>query len=228
MKIYWNGRTHDGRYEMKAEPGEYDGIPPISSFLLDKEPLFYNDDIMSVASVLLFGEYTSGWLSTPRKVSPEVAEAIQTYLHPTWVGVSPVEFEPRANPSGEGTLLVTNRISMWGRKVSKWGEPRTSTICVLPASEFAGGLASPNGLFVASNAHLLGMMSVRQSPLLPSLAAALLFCETFRASSIMLEPEDDLSEEEFRKVRDLLASCKISLHRYKADASAPTVHAVSS
>lgn len=217
MHLIWNGRINDGRYQLSAKPAEYDGIPPISEFYVDHEPTFYNDDILAVSSVLLFGEYCSGSINLPRKVSPEVAAAIERFLAPVWVSISPIEFQPRANPQGTGSVVLTDSIRSWGKYSSEWGKPRTTNICVLPSSEFSGYLASPKGLLIGSNGPNLGQLSRRSSGTYGAIATALLFCESLRAQSIVLDENlDDLSDNELNHLSDLLKSCKIVLQRESA------------
>lgn len=213
MKIEWTGRLADGRFGISATPQEYDGIPTIDTLTFDREPLSVHDDVVSVASILAFGEYCSGSLSLPRRTSPEVVKAIEEYLDPVWVSISPVEFESRANPQGEGVLLLDNDMRNFGSFASEWGEPRNSTLCVVPASEFGGAIASPDGMILASNASTLGAFTNPGFSLCPELAVALLFAESFRAGTISLGPNYDLEDDQFYRLYKLLFSCKITLRR---------------
>lgn len=212
MQINWLGRGTDGRFRLEAVPGVYDGYPPISTFYIECEPLTVHDDVLAVAGVLLFGEYCSGTLELPRKVSPEVARAIQHFCLPSWVSVSPVELEPRRNPLGEGLLFLTEDIrDMKPRSV--WGEPRVSTLVSLSADEFSGSLFSHHGLITNSNARTISTFSAA-SAVFAQVAIALLFAETFSATQIELSDSlaSELEPKDLVRLRGILGSCKIALH----------------
>lgn len=213
MKFELTGRLPDGRFGIKATPQEYDGVPVIDTLTFDREPLFLHDDLVSVASILAFGEYCSGSLSLPRRTSPEVVKAIEEYLNPIWVSVSPVEFEPRANPQGDGVLLMENNLRRFGEFRSEWGRPRNSTLCIVPASQFGGAIASADGLIMASNAAIMGSFATSATSTNAELAVALLFAETFRAGTILLGPSYNIDDYQFNRLYKLLFSCKISLSR---------------
>lgn len=214
MEVKWEGRETDGRYVIRAIPGEYDGVPPVSELKIDNQPLFFNNDILAVVGVLLFGEYTSGVYVPPGKVSPEVAEAIQRYLEPQWVGIENVNLNPVANPLGDGTLIVSPSLGMWEKYVSVWGKPKISTVCALPSVEISGAITSVNGIALASNGDLLGKFSKRGDSLLSTIAVGLLYCETYRAQSLMIDPTFVVEESEFRRLYNLISSCKISLQQF--------------
>lgn len=211
MKITWESNGSDGRLRIEAQPETYDGHPPIPTFYLEKQPLLVHDDVLAVAGVLLFGEYCSGNLTLPRKVSPEVAKAIQNFCDPGWVSVVPVELEPRRNPLGDGILYLSEAlVDMKPR--SEWGNPRVSTLVSLDAEEFSGTLFSHHGLVTNSNARAISKFS-QNSRVFAQVAVALIYAETFFATTVHLSPRlaDQISSDEERKLRELLASCKYSL-----------------
>lgn len=213
MKIEWESRRSDGRFAIHATSEDYDATPSIQSLFLDKDPLIVQDELLSIASVLAFGEYTSGNLSLPRKVSPEVAIAIEEFLSPTWVSVSPINFEPRANSTGECVLVLTSELARWGKTPSQWGQPRNSTFVVLPSSEFTGFLYSPEGMMIGSNANMLAAFGAPEHFVRPYLAMALLFAETYHAKEVKLDSDlaKKVSPKEFARLKKLVASGKIAL-----------------
>lgn len=212
MKLEWNGRTSDGRYSLTANPLDYDGWPVINTLYADWSPLTVHDDLMAVASILTFSSYLSGQVILPRKVSPEVAQGIQEFLSPTWVSVSPIEFEPRANPVADGQLVVTNRFEDWERFPSQLGKPRTSTLVVRKSSEFAGAISSSHGAILSSNAEEIGAVN-RGCSAFPLIAVSLIYAETYHASGLMLTPSisDLMNEREFLSAQKLLQTCKVGL-----------------
>lgn len=212
MKLTWDGRGTDGRFRLRAEPEEYDGCPPIAELLLEHDPLLVHDDVLSVASVLVFGEYCSGGVRLPRKVSPEVAAAIERFLSPAWVQISPVEFAPRANPTGNGTLVLTK--DMTGMKPrSHWGESRISTLVSLDSQDFSGTLVSTHGLITNSNASTIAALGRDASGVLVHLAVALIYSETLFASTIVLANDlvCEANRNEIDRAAKLLESCKMNL-----------------
>lgn len=221
MKIGWGSRGTDGRLRLEAWAGPYDGQPPMNILFLESEPLYVHDDVLAVASALLFGQYSGGEFHLPRQVSPEVARAIEVYCQPAWIKVSPLNFEPRANPSGDGQLFLTDSLDDLIPR-SSWGEPRISTLVSLPSSEFSGALISSNGLVVNSNASLLGKFRGPDAILSAHLAVSLLYAETFFAKRILISKDllHGVSDEHFFSVQTLIQSCKISI----AQAPSPQEH----
>lgn len=215
MELIYSGRSQNGRFSITCKPEAQDGVPPLSELHFDWDIPLVHDDAMAVASVLAFGTYASGPLKLPKKVSPEVASAIESFLAPTWVSVSPVEFEPRANAITTGVLYVSSQIERWHRVPSETGMPRNESLVVLPASEFTGFLVSTDGLILASNGPVLSELVAPRQFVYPYLSLATLFAESFHADTVILD--DDLSERiddaEFARARDLMQSCRISLRR---------------
>lgn len=217
MKLGWLGRNTVGRYEVTATPAEYDSFPPISRLLMDQAPALHHDDLLAVASFIAFAEYCSGSIEFPRYTSPEVAEAVQNFMDPIWVSVSPVTFEPRANPLGEASIYLTRDMSDWDTQTSRFDEPRVNTLCVVSASVYAGHLASSSGIILSSNAQIIDSASRIEGSCRATIAVALLYCATFRASTIRLSQSLSMPEDEFDALRSLLRSCKISLVAERGD-----------
>lgn len=212
MRLIWDGRGSDGRLRLRAEPEMYDGCPPVPELLLEHDPLMVHDDVLAVAAILVFGEYCSGSVSLPRKVSPEVAFAIEKFLSPVWVQNSPVEYSPRANPTGNGKLVLSKDIRAMKPR-SQWGKDRVSTLVVLDSQDFAGTLVSTHGLVTNSNASTITALRREGRGVLAHLAVALIYSETLFASTIVLADDlaTEVSDDEVKRVAALLASCKMNL-----------------
>ena len=212
MRIAWGTRGGDGRFRLEATPGPYDGVPPINALLLESEPLYVHDDVLAVVSILLFGGYCGGELNLPRQVSPEVASAIQRYCEPAWVSVAPINFEPRGNLTGDGSLFLSSELSEF-RPRSLWGEPRISTIISLDSGDFAGSLASSDGLITNSNAAAIGQYAGTGSILAAHVAVALMYAETYFARRIIVSDTlvQGVRSSDLGRVQRLLESCKVSL-----------------
>lgn len=215
MELIYTGRSQNGRFSITCKPEAQDGVPPLSELNFDWDIPLVHDDAMSVSSVLAFGSYASGPIKLPKKVSPEVASAIEAFLAPTWVSVSPVEFEPRANAITSGTLYVSGTLERWHRIPSETGMPRNESLVVLPSSEFTGFLASTDGLILASNGPVLSKMVTTSHYVYPYLSLATLFAESFHADTVILDEDlsDRIGVEEFERARNLMQSCRISLRR---------------
>lgn len=102
MKLAWHHDAESARYYFDAEVGDYDGVPAVNRLYTDREILFVKDDVMNAAAFLAFATYCSGQLQMPKSCSPELAEAIQEFLKPTWSAVSPIVMQPREAPVGDG------------------------------------------------------------------------------------------------------------------------------
>lgn len=213
MKIQYRGRVQDGRFLLTATPDSQDATPTFNELSFDWDPVFKNDDILSVAAVLAFGAQCSGPLTLPRHVSPEVAQAIEEFISPVWVSVSPITFEPRANPMATGRLKVTSDLSKWKLESSTFGEQRVESLAVLPASQFSGFITSPDGVIVASNAQEMAALGQPANYVLPFIAVAALYAETLHCYTIELESDlaGKIDAETFRSVQKLLLSCRLSL-----------------
>lgn len=219
MRLSPIGREQTGRYKIQAVVEPQDAVPPVDCLTFDLDPLTIHDDVVSVASVLAFGDYVSGNLSLPKKVAPEVARAIENFLEPVWVSVSPIEFEPRANSVVSSRLIVSAKLSDWHSTESVWGAPRNESLTILPAAEFSGFLASTDGLIVASNAAILSHMGRDSLRVFPYLAVAAIYSESFHANTLVLDEElsAQIDDSEFERARSLLHSCRLSLLRYSPD-----------
>ena len=211
MKIMWNGRDVTGRFRMEATPEAYDGVPPIDVLLMDRDMPQVNNDLLGISSVLAFGEYCEGRLELPRTVSPEAASAIEEFLEPARVRVSDVEYEPFANSLGEGYLYLDLEGILQIPAPNILGTERVAAVSVLNSAAFSGALASMDGVALGSNAAVLGKLCQSESSFLPSLAVAVLFAESLRARTIVVE-DPLISDSGFRtKLSNLLGGCKLML-----------------
>lgn len=213
MNISWNSRDSVGRFGFAAEPEAYDGEPPIRYLNVDRDMSMISDDVLSLAGFLAFGPYCSGSVSLPRKVSPELARAIEQFSDPLWLQVSPVEFEPRKAPEGSGYAFVSDRMESEVVLPNMWGRPRNLTISVLDAAEWSGDLVATDRLFVASNAKTLWTYFPDRFRFAPFLAVALLYLESYRCTTLVV-PDDAIEDfDAWRRVASLLNACKFGLLR---------------
>lgn len=213
MRFSTIGRTPNGRYEISATKGLYDAAPPISSLRFDQGPINVRSDILAVAAILAFGEWCSGEVVFPKPVSPEIAEAIQRYLAPVWTHVTPVELKPLPKIVGEGTFHLGFDLADWRASRSMWGQPRTSSLCVVSGSDFAGALVSPHGMIVSSNAHFFGELASPEAAVRASIAVGLMYCEMYRANTIVLPADCPIADNDLNRITTLTRGTAISVVR---------------
>ena len=213
MLINWRGRDGLGRVGFNAVPGQYDAVPPIESLLVDRDLSLITDDVLSLSGFLAFLPYCSGSTTLPRKVSPELAQAMEASMSPAWSQISPVEFEPRAAPVGDGFLFVDSEFTAPAPLPNIWGMPRNMSVSVLDAAEWAGSILSMDSLAVASNAAILSKCAPSSLAFTPYLAVALLYMESYRCGTLVV-PDDVLSDDDaWQRVKQLVSACKFSLLR---------------
>lgn len=211
MKIEWRSRSATGQFNFQATPGEYDGVPPIDRLSFDRGPLIVQDDVLALAGFLAFAPYCSGPVSLPRSVSAELAREMQRFLDPVWVQATPVEFEARRAPQGDGFAYLSTEPGIGAVLPNVWGQPRNVTFRLLDSSEWTGSLMTSDQLHVGSNATVLGKLGPRQYAALPSVGAALLYMESFKCSTLVLPDDMILDARVWERLSSLIHACKYSL-----------------
>lgn len=213
MKITWFGRNGTGRFGFLAEPGAYDAIPPVNELLVDRDMALISDDVLALSGFLTFAPYCSGVVSLPRKISPELAAAMQRFAQPDWLQVSPVEFEPRRAPQGHGFAFVSSSADLGFKLPNSWGRPRNVAISVLDSSEWAGSLVAMDRILIASNASVFARFGPDALSLLPFVSVALLYLESYRCTTVVV-PDDAIADEAvWERLVDLVTACKLALVR---------------
>ncbi|MCW1805159.1 hypothetical protein [Brachybacterium squillarum] len=213
MKIEWTGRDGVGRFALSASPEGYDAVPPLDRLIVDRDMLIVNDEILALSGFLAFAPYIGSGVTLPKRVSPEVAAAMQQFASGSYLQITPVDFEPFAAPTGRGMLFVDNGMCNENALRNVWGLARNSTISVLDASKWGGYLISTDHLRVASNARVLADLGEVRDRMLPFLAVALLFVDSMKASTLVVPDDSFESDEEFRRAAQLLDAAKLSLLR---------------
>lgn len=213
VKIEWRARTLTGQYELAGTPGEYDGVPPVEALSTDRGPLIIQNDVLALAGFLAFAPYCSGPVSLPRSVAPELAQAMQGFLHPVWVQVTPVEFEPHKAPQGEGFAYLSTEAGAESLLPNVWGQPRNVTIRVLDSSRWNGSLLATDQLLVGSNASIIGSLGPKKYAPLAAIGAGLLYMESFRCSTLVV-PDDFVTDDDvWHRLSSLVHACKYALLR---------------
>lgn len=210
MKITWNGRDVTGRFSLTATPESYDGVPAIDRVYIDRDMLILNNDVLGIASVLMFGSYCEGGLTLPKEVSPEAAASIEEFLSPANVRVANVQYEPFGISAGAGSVYMNFVHDIELPVANMLGKHRVSRCTILDAAQYSGAITSMEGVTLASNALLVGKLS-SSIDFLPALGVTLLFAESLRARTIILD--DDLLEFDGLRARlsSLLVGCKMTI-----------------
>lgn len=210
MKITWNGREATGRFSLSASSEMYDGVPAINKVYIDRDMPVINNDVFGVAATLMFGYLCEGSLTLPKEVSPEAASSIEEFLSPARVRVNNIQYQPFANSKGEGFLYLDINSNSTLPIPNEVGQHRVSRVTVLDSSRYSGAITSMDGISLASNAGIVGKFS-SSADFYPSLGVALLFAESLRARTIVLDDEL-LEDQDLReKLGALLVGCKMVL-----------------
>ena len=213
MKIEWTGRDGVGRFALGASPEGYDAVPPLERLIVDRDMLIVNDEILALSGFLAFAPYIGSGVTLPKRVSPEVAAAMQQFASGAYLQIAPVDFEPFAAPTGRGMLFVDEANHARNVLPNIWGVPRNATISVLDASTWGGYLVSTDHLQIASNARVMAELGERRHRMLPFLAVALLFVDSMKVSTLVVPDDSFDNEEDFQRVARLLDAGKLALLR---------------
>lgn len=202
MKITWKGTT-SGQVGFHAELQEYDAVPPVGSLLLDHAPSSVNLEREAMAGYLAFGHWTSGDLQLPHRLGPNTAAAIERDMKHVSVRPSPIEYYPKP-------LEVGHRAVQVGFTPSNISQ-QTSSITVLPASEWTGSMRSLQSIVIASNAFALdSAASGSFEAIRARLAVATLFAGDLSADVLHVH-HPDLDATEQNRLRELLLSVRLGL-----------------
>jgi hypothetical protein len=186
VRIEWHPVLDDGGCGISAVPQEYDGHPTPDLLKLDYSPRFAAPTRLALAAVLAFRPYISGALQLPQPVSPEVADGIREILRPHEVFPEPIEYHPKAIPTGPGTFRLQDSPT-----AVKPGSPAGPLDLVLvDTARVFGHHLEGNVATMPTNASLLAPgVSDPLDRLLPSLAVAVLLAEDFGVGAIELPAE---------------------------------------
>lgn len=210
MKITWNGREVTGRFSLTAIPESYDGVPAIDKIYFDRDMPIINNDVLGVAATLMFGSLCEGGLTLPRDVSPEAANAIEDFLKPAKVRVTNVQYDPFAISNGAGFLYLDLDEKSKLPIPNIVGQHRVTLVTILDSAKYSGAITSLEGVALATNASIVGRMS-SSADFYPALGVALLFAESLRARTIIIEDEYLQDETLRRELSSLLSGCKLVL-----------------
>lgn len=183
--------AEDHGFVMKAEPGSFDGMPPLDRLVLGGGPLRSHPDRVGLAAFLTFGSYASGEFILPSPIGPELSSAIEDDCHPVRVRPGPVEYVPRTMANGRRSVMIRR-----GRTPSLDGHQ----IQVVPALSAKGYFRWDDTITVSSNSFAFGM------GLRTVLAVAVLFAEDLDTAELRLDVTNPLGDGEEGRIRQLLLS----------------------
>lgn len=210
MIIKWNGE-YVGHTGFNVVADDYDGEPRFRSFWFDAGPKTRHPDREAVAAFLVFNSAMGGLVHMPHKFSPAVDSAMRSISHPVPVVFSPVEYYPKALPSGSRPL----NLSWSGIETAPSADMSgvdTTYLRLERSDESAGSLRTLRGLTVSSNAwlHSDGCEG-SPSSIRPYLAAAVLFAEDLDADSIRVPGDFDEESREWKDLVYLLGAARLGL-----------------
>lgn len=211
MQLELKTDPHRLRSVLRAEPGEYDGLPLFPAIQIAATPINVHPDRAAVAAALLFRHSIAGVFAMQPGCSPLACAAIRSWFAPTDVQVLTVDLTPSRIVSGSAQLHVLAQGVNDGAETSAGGNDVRFRVL----SEGASFLATPSEFAVVSNAGLVP--DPGDSPLaraIPAVGVAVLFAEDLFANRITL-PGIDLETEADRdlsgRLRALLESAALGL-----------------
>lgn len=210
MKFEWQGNTESGGSALIATPDRYDAVPFVNELMTDGRPRLVSAERVAVAATLAFGSDCSGSLELPFAAGPATAQAIQEFLHPTWVVVSPIDFTAKALPVGVTRMHMTMDAALERCIDNKFDHQRSVHFDLRRSDRYAGQLMSLNQQIVVSNAWMFGESGSQRS-LLAALAVGVLFAEGLQADVIEFPQLGQAFPDLAHAAGKLLQSCRLSL-----------------
>lgn len=210
MKFEWLGNSEAGGSALIASPERYDAVPYIEELMIDGRPRVVSADRLAVAAILAFGFDSSGPIELPFPVGPTTAQAIQEFLNPTWVAVSPIDFVPKALPIGVTRMHLTMDSPAERKILNSFEKQRTVHFELRRSDRYAGQLMSLDHHIVVSNAWIFGEAESERS-LLAALAVGVLFAESLQVDIVEFPQLTRLLPETAESVNKLLQSCRLAL-----------------
>ena len=209
MIIKWKSE-YIGHVGFSALPEDYDGIPRFANYWLDSAPKTRHADRESLAAFLIFNRYMGGLTHMPQKFSPALDSAFRAAAG-GMVSFTPVEYYPKALPSGSRTLHLS-----WADAVFVPASMRQSAedayLHIERSDRSSGSMRTINRLDVASNAwiHSRGELRSLES-IFPYLAAAVLYAEELEVDTIQIYGDFDTQSDLWKKLVLLLGSARLGL-----------------
>ena len=210
MKFEWQGNSEVGGSAIIALPERYDAIPFVNELMIDGRPRLVSYDRLAVASILAFGSDSSGSLELPFPVGPTTAQAIQEFLNPTWVTVSPIDFVPKALPIGATRMHLTMDSPAERDILNRFDGQRTVHFELRRSDRYAGQLMSLDHHIVVSNAWIFGQVGSERA-LTAALAVGVLFADSLQVDIIEFPQLSRAWPETAAAVGRLLQSCRLAL-----------------
>jgi hypothetical protein len=210
VKFEWQGNSEAGGSAIIASPESYDAVPFMKELMIDGRPRVVSADRLAVATILAFGFDSSGSVELPFPIGPTTAQAIQEFLDPTWVTVSPIDFVPKALPIGVTRMHLTMDSPAERNILNSFDKQRTVHFELRRSDRYAGQLMSLDHHIVVSNAWIFGEAESERS-FLAALAVGVLFAESLQVDVIEFPQLVRLLPETARSVSKLLQSCRLAL-----------------
>jgi hypothetical protein len=160
-----------GRFVLKAQAGEYDGLPVVSEIFIDIPPVKRNQFRSAVAASLPFIAKTNGALETADAFFP-LSASLLGQLAPFDVICQNIRWEPADIPGGSGILVLSAGASLTPLRAQVFPEePDVAEVRLSKSGDFHGQISGPRLCLSASNlwlvreldgisAFLLGLVAV--------------------------------------------------------------------
>ncbi|MEV8144224.1 hypothetical protein [Specibacter sp. NPDC078709] len=208
MIIKWLSEF-DGQSGFFVEPTDYDGTPVITNLWMDSAPKVRHWDRQAIAAYLVFGSTFGGPVTMPHKFSPAVANAMKALSTPIQLDLQPIEYYPKALPTGEGRLVLVRNGPVPERLLNPANQS-DSYLEIVRSDKASGAIRRINGLTVASNAWL-HQSTTGLASWYPFIAMACLFAEDLDAGTIVIPEAIDTSLQEWKDLSYLLSTARLGL-----------------
>lgn len=197
-----------GSWALVAHPEDYDGHPPVSRIMFDREARMATPDRLALASYLFFGANASASFETPMWHSPALAQAMVEDAAPNWLQTRPVELYAKSITYGHRLVSVTleGNTAEFGDTLSQSEfELRFARSDRSSGSRFTFG-----SLELSTNAWLVSQGTKPDKMFKVTLGCGVLFAADVEADTLALAGEG-VSENTERSARSLLGTVGLGL-----------------
>ncbi|WP_312349475.1 hypothetical protein [Actinomyces sp.] len=202
----------------EAQPGEYDGIPPVLQLVTEWIPrAAISADRQAVVGALAFGRWVSGLFEVDSPVSVQVASAIRDFVPALELEFSGVALRPKS-PHRSSAKLIVDPLLVHEQVEStdscgRFGE-REYRLRIHPNGESSGCMMVSDTFEVASNAYFFDSPEDDMRSLeawYPFLAVAVLMSTEYEVGRILVPANLCDNSKAWRDCEGLLKSVDIAL-----------------
>lgn len=160
MKFEFGPNKAGTGMELIATPdGVLDGVPPLGRYKFDNVLRNASMDHITVAGVLLFGEFLGAELSTNGPISRQLFEALNQYFGDRVVSSERISDRPVAAWPSAGKLLVGPFTQLPARETTPPGVVHCYEIWLADSTSFNGAIGTSHQSIIASNFEVFSALN---------------------------------------------------------------------